>query len=124
MLFEDSAAMLGLIAAVVGIFLGHHFENPYFDGADAATLQSIKRLAESDPAIAKVERPLTMYFGPHTVVLTMDVEFREKLSGSERDVAVQRLEEAIRVKHRDISRIFIESKSLAEKMPGKIPDEK
>jgi divalent metal cation (Fe/Co/Zn/Cd) transporter len=32
-LFEDSAAMLGLIAAALGIFLGHQFENPYFDGA-------------------------------------------------------------------------------------------
>jgi cation diffusion facilitator family transporter len=139
-LFEDSAAMLGLIAAAVGIFLGHRFENPYFDGAasiviglilaavalfigyeskgllvgegaDPATLQSIKRIAESDPKIARVERPLTMYFGPHTVLLTMDVQFRNDLSGADRDATVKRLEQAIREKHRDINHIFIESKS-------------
>ena len=146
-LFEDAAAMLGLIAATVGIFLGHQFNNPYFDGAasivigvilatvaffigyeskgllvgegaDPATLQSIKKLAESAPTVTKVERPLTMYFGPHTVLLTMDVEFRNNLSGAERDAAVQRLEKVIREKHHDINHIFIEAKSLSGKTPG------
>jgi cation diffusion facilitator family transporter len=145
-LFEDAAAMLGLIAATVGIFLGHQFNNPYFDGAasiviglilatvaffigyeskgllvgegaDAATLQSIKKLAESDPTVTNVERPLTMYFGPHTVLLTMDVEFRDNLSGAERDAAVQRLEKVIREKHHDINHIFIEAKSLSGSKP-------
>src|SRR5262249_32536731 len=32
-LFEDSAALLGLVVAAGGIFLGSHFQNPYFDGA-------------------------------------------------------------------------------------------
>ena len=146
-LFEDAAAMLGLIAATVGIFLGHQFNNPYFDGAasivigvilatvaffigyeskgllvgegaDPATLQSIKKLAESAPTVTNVERPLTMYFGPHTVLLTMDVEFRDNLSGAERDAAVQRLEKVIREKHHDINHIFIEAKSLSRKRPG------
>jgi cation diffusion facilitator family transporter len=145
-LFEDAAAMLGLIAAAVGIFLGHQFNNPYFDGAasiviglilatvaffigyeskgllvgegaDPGTLQSIKKLAESDPTVTNVERPLTMYFGPHTVLLTMDVEFRDNLSGAERDAAVQRLEKVIREKHHDINHIFIEAKSLSGSKP-------
>jgi cation diffusion facilitator family transporter len=140
-LFEDSAAMLGLIAAAVGIFLGHQFNNPYFDGAasivlglilaavalfigyeskgllvgegaDTETLQSIKALAEADPAVRAVERPLTMHFGPHTVLLTMDVQFRNGLSGTERDSAVERLENAIRDKHETIKHIFIEANSI------------
>jgi divalent metal cation (Fe/Co/Zn/Cd) transporter len=56
-----------------------------------------------------------MYFGPHTVLLTMDAEFRDNLSGSERDAAVQRLKKAIREKHNDINHIFIEAKSLSGK---------
>src|SRR6185295_6960588 len=31
-LFEDTAAMLGLLVAFVGIFLGHQLNNPYLDG--------------------------------------------------------------------------------------------
>src|ERR1700730_15449274 len=32
-LFEDSAALLGLVVAFVGVFLAHKLNNPYFDGA-------------------------------------------------------------------------------------------
>ena len=31
-LFEDTAALLGLLVAFVGIFLGHQLNNPYLDG--------------------------------------------------------------------------------------------
>src|SRR5262245_10108133 len=31
--FEDSAALLGLVIAFAGVFLGHHLNNPYYDGA-------------------------------------------------------------------------------------------
>jgi cation diffusion facilitator family transporter len=140
-LFEDTAAMLGLLAAAIGIFLGHHFKNPHFDGAasmviglmltavalfigyeskgllvgegaDPETLQSIKTLAEADPAVEAVERPLTMHFGPETLMLTMHVQFRKGLSGAERESAVERLEKNIRSKHQAIKHIFIEAKSL------------
>src|SRR5204863_8780300 len=31
-LFEDTAALLGLVVAFLGIFLGHQLSNPYLDG--------------------------------------------------------------------------------------------
>ncbi|HWO41427.1 MAG TPA: cation diffusion facilitator family transporter [Candidatus Eisenbacteria bacterium] len=141
-LFEDAAAMAGLIAAAVGIFLGHYFHNPYFDGAasivigsilaavalfigyeakgllvgegaDAETLAGIKDLVETDRAIKSVERPLTMYFGPHAALLTMDVQFHQSLSGKEREAAIERVEKAIRGRYPDIRHIFIEARSIS-----------
>lgn len=145
-LFEDSAAMLGLVAALLGIFLAHQFNNPYLDGAasvviglilttvaffigyeskgllvgegaDPETLRSIKTLAEAEPGIRAVERPLTMHFGPDTVLLTMRVQFRDGLSGAERESAVERLEKAIHRTHEKIKHVFIEAKSLSENPP-------
>jgi cation diffusion facilitator family transporter len=37
-LFEDSAALLGLLVAAAGLFLGSHLDNPYFDGAASVAI--------------------------------------------------------------------------------------
>ena len=140
-LFEDSAALLGLVVALVGVYLAHEFDNPYFDGsasivigvilaavavllayetkglligegADPETLREIRRLAESDAAVERVNRALTMYFGPHTVLLAMDLQFRKDLSAATLEQTVDRLEETIRRRYPDVKHIFIESDSL------------
>ena len=147
-LFEDAAALLGLIVAFIGIYLAHQWNNPYFDGsasivigvilatvavllayeskgllvgegADPETLRQIRRVAECDPTVEHVNRVLTMYFGPHTVLLAMDLKFRDKLSAKEVEQTVDRLEDAIRKLHGDIKHIFIESDSLPSNRPQK-----
>ncbi|MGH7445148.1 MAG: cation diffusion facilitator family transporter, partial [Longimicrobiales bacterium] len=109
--FEDTAALLGLAVAFLGIYLAHRFQNPYIDGAssivigtilcavagflayesksllvgegaDPQTLANVKALAEADPAVERIQSPLTMHFGPNTVLLTMDVRFRTSASAS------------------------------------------
>lgn len=147
-LFEDTAAILGLVAAFAGVFLAHQLDNPYFDGAasiviglilmtvafvigyeskgllvgegaDPQTLQSIEALAEADPAVAIIDRPLTMHFGPNNVLLTMHVQFRPGLSGTNLESAVIRLEKNIRAEHEEIKHIFIEARSISENKPDR-----
>jgi cation diffusion facilitator family transporter len=146
-LFEDTAALLGLIVAFLGLFLGQRLDNPYFDGAasvviglilagvavllayetkglligeavEPATLQSIRTLAEDDPAVARVIRPLTMHFGPHDVLLTMELEFEKGQSAAEAAAAVDRIDRAIRTSHPQIRHIFIEAQSLKPEARG------
>src|SRR6267142_318859 len=38
---EDFAALLGLAVAFVGVYLGHRFRNPYFDGAASVIIGAI-----------------------------------------------------------------------------------
>jgi cation diffusion facilitator family transporter len=141
-LFEDSAAMLGLIVAFCGIALGQLLDNPYFDGtasiliglilavvavllayeskgllvgegADKATVDSIRRIAEADGGVERVMPPLTLHFGPEEILLNLDIKFRKGLSAEEIEAAVDRLESAIRKQHPSIKRIFIEAESIA-----------
>lgn len=141
-LFEDAAALLGLIVAFVGIFLANQFNNPYLDGAasvaigvilttvagfliyeskgllvgegaDPQTLKDIRKLAESDPAVRRVINPLTMHFGPNTMLLTMDIEFDGKLSAAKVNEAVDRLEKSIKNQYPAIKYIYIEAGSVA-----------
>ncbi|MDQ6698992.1 MAG: cation diffusion facilitator family transporter [Acidobacteriota bacterium] len=138
---EDTAALAGLAIAFLGVFVGHQFSNPYADGlastaigivlagvailiaaecrglligegADPQMLATIRRLASADPAVDDVGFPLTMYFGPHTILLALDVQFRKELSAGDLTSAIDRIESVIRSNFPDIRRIFIEAEAI------------
>jgi cation diffusion facilitator family transporter len=140
-LFEDSAAILGLIVAFFGVFLGHLFNNPYFDGiastiiglilaivafllayesrglllgesANPEIVQSIQTIAANDSAVEKVGRLLTMHLGRNEVLLNLEINFHQNLSVKEVVSAVERIEKAICRQHSDVKQIFIEANSL------------
>ncbi len=142
-LFEDTAALLGLIVALLGIFLGHQLNNPYLDGVasivigvilavvagflayeskglligegvDPAVLASIRSIAGADAAVEEVRKSLTMHFSPNDVLLTLDIRFKKDLTAEEIATGVERLEKKIRDQHPEIQHIFIEAKSLTE----------
>ena len=144
MLFEDTAALLGLVVAIAGVFLAHRLNNPYFDGAasivigmilmavagllayetkglligegaDRETREDIRRIVESDPSVEGVNRILTMHFGPDTVLVVMDLSFRNILSAVELDESIGRIEANISNRHEKIKHIFIEADSLARR---------
>jgi len=140
-LFEDSAAMLGLIVAFIGVFLGHALEQPLLDGAasvviglilagvavflayeskgllvgeavDSATRASIRKLAEDDSEVRRLVRALSMHLGPHEVLLTMEIEFEPDLPAAQTAAVINRLDKAIRRLHPEIKHIFVEAQSI------------
>lgn len=140
-LFEDAAALLGLLIALVGIFLSQHFGWHRADGiasvviglllisvavlliikckalligeaADKPTLDAIRSIARADPDVERAGYPFTMYFGPHTILLTMNVQFRKALQGSEIEAAIDRIEATIRTDYPDIRNIYLEVDTL------------
>lgn len=142
-LFEDTAALIGLAAAFVGVYFGHKLNNPYFDGAASIVIgitlclvalllireskgllvgeaakpeivRSIRELAHRESAVTQVGRVLTMVFGPDEILLNLEVEFSHSLSSDELKAATDRLEQAIRQQHPQIRKIFIDITSPPE----------
>jgi cation diffusion facilitator family transporter len=142
-LFEDSAALLGLVVAFLGIFFGHILQNPYLDGAasigigiilafvagflayetkglligegvDPETLENIRAIVTADPAVDALKEALTMHFGPSDVLVTLDIRFKKELSANEIPIAVTRLEEKIQGQYPHVKHIFVEAKSFAD----------
>jgi divalent metal cation (Fe/Co/Zn/Cd) transporter len=55
-----------------------------------------------------------MYFGPNTILLAMDLRFRQNLSAADLEATVKRLEARIRKNNEKVKHIFIESDSISE----------
>lgn len=142
-LLEDSAALLGLVFAFVGIFLGQQLEMPFLDGVasvviglllcgvavlmvyeskglligeglDKETLKTVRKLVEADPAVERVRALYTLYLGPHEVLLTIELRFHSHISALEVRRGVRRLQKGIQSCHPDIKRIFFGAESFNE----------
>jgi cation diffusion facilitator family transporter len=136
-LTEDTIALGGAGLALVGIFLTRTLGDPIYDAASALLIGFMlmgfavalawenKRLllGESLPndveaelravvsGVADVERVVdlrTVYFGPRSVVVTTDVDFRTGMSGREIDDRIDEVERALREVEPDITAVYVE----------------
>lgn len=139
--FEDGAALAGLLVALVGVWfsssLGLHRADGIAsiviglvlmtvavllvrecrallvgEGADAETLRAIREVVRNDADVEEAGPPLTMYFGPHHALLNMNVRFRGSLQGAGIDAAIDRIEAGIKQRCPDIQQIYLETDSL------------
>ena len=144
---EDSAGLLGVLLAFLAIFLGRQFNNPYLDpiasiviglvlavlavflgresGAllvgertNRARIARLKEIICADPAVEQVGDLLTMQLGPEEVLLTVNIQFRRKLTLEQLESAIEQIEANIRREQPSVQRIFIEAESFKpEKSP-------
>jgi cation diffusion facilitator family transporter len=142
---EDSAALIGLGIAALGIVLGQIFDNPYFDPAASVLIglllvgaaftlaretgallvgesigteatRKVREVFEKDPAILSVAGLQSMQLGPDEVLLTAAVQFRRGMRIDEVEAAIERLEKAVMALFPAIRHIYFESGALRSAM--------
>ena len=139
-LFEDSAAMLGLIVALVAIYLSQLTGNYLFDGlasiiigiilagtagwlayetkglligerANLHVINGIKKIAKSNPKIGHINEVLTMHMGPDFILVNISVDFVDPITANEMEIVVANLDRTIKNKYPNVKRIFIEAEA-------------
>ncbi|MFC7049798.1 cation diffusion facilitator family transporter [Emcibacter nanhaiensis] len=137
-LFEDTAAMLGLLVAFIGISAADYFDIPMLDGVasiiigvilamtavllayeskglligEAASSTLVKRVEEialDHPAIEGINETLTMHLGPRDILLNLSLDFRNDIRAGDLENVVSYLESVIKAEFPQIKRIFIEA---------------
>ena len=135
-LFEDTAALIGIVIAAVGTALAVEYDAPWIDGtasiliglvlaavaivlaresknlligerADPVLQKAIRDAADREDCVRSVGRVLTTHMAPDQVIATMDVEFDDSLTIPDVEKLIGRIEGGLRDRHPELSRVFI-----------------
>lgn len=137
-LFEDSAALLGLLVALAGVALSQFTGMTLFDGmasiiiglilvgtaiwlayetkglligesASRSVVRGVREILEQVGSIDHVNEVLTMHMGPDFILANISVDFSNDKTADEVERIIARADRQIRAQFPQIKRIFIEA---------------
>lgn len=136
-LFEDTAAMLGLVAAFIGVLFADLYNIAWADGAASVVigiilagtaavlayetkglligesagnrvLTGIRRIVTSAPGVNRVNELRSMHLAPNDILLALSLDFNDNMKVSEVEDSIARIEHDVKAKFPEIKRLFIE----------------
>lgn len=139
-LFEDFAALLGLIVAGLAIYLGDTFHLPILDGiasviiglilaltasilafeckgllcgeaANELVVYGIRQILKEESNVLHINEVLTMHLGPADILLNISLDFEDGISSIDVEETISRMEGNIKNQFPEIKRVFIEAQS-------------
>jgi len=146
-LFEDSAAMLGLAVALLATFLGQLTGNLYFDGAasiiigfilaataiwlayetkglligESANLEvvdGIRAIVSKVTEVKHVNEIATMHMGPDFVLANLSLDFVDNIPSQSVEQSITQITSDIKHQFPVVKRVFIEVESWRDHTPG------
>ncbi|MGY4396540.1 cation diffusion facilitator family transporter [Sphingomonas sp. UYAg733] len=135
-LFEDSAALAGLIIAAVGIWASHYFNDARLDGvasiaigvvlalvaallareakglligegADAAIVARVRTIVDSYPAITTVNHVRTIHTAPNSIFVAISADFCDTVTMGEAETLIENIETDLKAAEPMLSSIYI-----------------
>lgn len=139
-LFEDCAAMAGLLIALVGITLAQATQNAMWDGVASVTIgiilaftaawlayetkslligegadpkitKHIKEIAQKSDSIDEINEILTLHMGPDFLLVTISIDFKDHLPAGKVEEAIQKITTEIKSEYSFVKKVFIEAES-------------
>jgi hypothetical protein len=149
-LFEDSAAMLGLVAAAAGVAAAYELGLAWADGvasivigailagaaillaretnglligeaASPAVVRGIREIIKDAPEILHINELRTMHLAPYEILVALSVDFADGISSQRVEDAVSKLERRIKESYPEVRRLFIEVQAKHDGMARRTP---
>ena len=140
-LFEDSAALLGILIALAGIGASEALDRPVLDGvasigiglllavvaaflanevkglligepAQSKVVASICAIARAQPGIEQAQGLFTVHLGPDQIVAAINVDFADRLSARDVEAIVAAVEERVRKAHPEVVSLLIKPQHM------------
>ncbi|WP_010163100.1 cation diffusion facilitator family transporter [Sphingomonas sp. PAMC 26617] len=135
-LFEDSAALAGLIVAGVGVWLSHYLQDPRIDGiasiviggilgvvaallareakglligegADPAIVARVRAIVDGRPEITCVNHVRTIHTAPQSIFVAISADFVDTLTMGEAETSIETIETDLKKAEPMLSSIYI-----------------
>jgi cation diffusion facilitator family transporter len=135
-LFEDSAALVGLVIAAIATALSIELDEAWIDGLGSICIgavlavvavllareskdlligerarpqlaESIRDMARREPGVVSVEGILTSQLSPDQVIANVGLEFEDDLRTPDIERVIGHLENELRKKHPELFRVFV-----------------
>jgi divalent metal cation (Fe/Co/Zn/Cd) transporter len=139
-LFEDSAAMLGIIVAFVGVLLTDLTGILIFDGiasiiiglilggtavwlayetkglligesANKMVIEGIRKIILKYDGVDNLNEVLTMHMGPDFVLVNISIDFRDDIPAGFLEEMISRMDAQIKESFPTVKRVFVEAES-------------
>jgi cation diffusion facilitator family transporter len=139
-LFEDSAAMLGIIVAFLGVFLADKTGILIFDGiasiiiglilggtavwlayetkglligesANRSVVKGIREIILKFDGINKINEVLTMHMGPDFILANISIDFQDDIPAGDLEEIITSMDMQIKESFPTVKRIFMEAES-------------
>ena len=141
-LFEDSAALVGLLIAAACLAADLLLDQPVWDGIGSVLIglvlaltaaflayetkslligesarpdlvRGVRALLMEDAAVDRVNEVLTIHLGPQVVIVTVSLDVRDEVSGGQVERALARIERRVKERFPEIRRVFTEVRAAA-----------
>ena len=135
-LFEDSAALIGLAIAAVGVWASHYFADPRIDGyasvaiggvlalvatllareskglligerADPAVVDRVRAIVDAHPAIASVNHVRTIHTAPESIFVAISADFHDQVRMGDAERMIEEMELTLKREMPSLSSIYI-----------------
>lgn len=135
-LFEDSAALLGLAIAFIGIGSAWYWRLPQLDGLSSIGIglilamaaaflaretkalligepasenleAGVLKIASEDPVVDRANGLLTVHLGPDQIVAALSAQFQEGKTAGDIQECVERIEERVKLEYPQVTTLFV-----------------
>lgn len=139
-LFEDTAALLGLAAALIGLLITEFFGFEWGDGAASVAIgiiltlaaaglayetkslltgesasgtivQAIRRIAEAPEVVSSINELRTVHFGPQDILVTVSLDFVDGTPLETVEKTVTDIERQVKSRFPGIRQVFVETQA-------------
>ncbi len=135
-LFEDSAALAGLVIAGIGVWASHAFADPRIDGvasiaiglilglvavllareakglligerANPQVVETVRDIIAGHPAVTAVNHVRTIHTAPDAIFVAVSADFLDSVTMGEAETLIEQLEDRLRAAVPTLSSIYI-----------------